>query len=411
MKAVALPIIFLAILVSTGTAEKPHARPEFTTDSNYLYLNGKLFYVKGVVYSPYHPGEPGPGAGPPQKANIQRDFLWMKEANVNSIFLYDFVERKDLYENARKQEIYIIQGIYLDAEAPDFQETRFKKRYQEHIKFVVDAVHNLKGEDYSDTVLAYKIGEEMRPNGIFGTDAGHSELKGYQGKFVGTSKSATPSESFLAEMADFLKGYCSEKYGHVPLVTYAGYALTDHDFKDLGFLDFISQNVTCFWPEEVTRFRPVGKTTGTPYQGYLSWLKSRHPKKPVVITNFWHSCAPQNPYTGGKTEDEQAEGITSDWKDITTCTPPLGGGMVFLWNDLWWPNFHADLKPPPGRDCDVHEPWDYEEWTGLIAFEGADPSRYIVRKRKAYDAVRQMFAENLPYPMESSGEKKSKSVR
>ncbi len=366
----------------------------FTVNKNYFYYDGKKFLVKGINYNPEYPGEfpwdisnlnPLPEK---TKKRIQQDIKDIKSLNANTIRIWE--NPGVIYEYAKKEGLFIFQTIWIDGAIKDYHSPAFKLSQKKYIRFMVDRVHNVNGADYSDIIIAYPVGNELSEESIMTTDTKHPEINHYNGKYTSAPYPSTPTECFIAEMSDYLKDYEQEKYGKTHLVTYINHVVTDSILK-CGFLDFLAFNGFSNSVPEFSK-NPPGSKTGTDYQGWLEKLKSWHPNKPVLITEFGLStapdlpkCGPPNYGYGGNTEDDQADGIAQMWQDISTCRDSLAGGIVFEFNDGWW-MVSADVT-----DKNMHDEDDGEEWFGIISIDGSSVFNHRVKKKKAFYKVREIF--------------------
>jgi hypothetical protein len=176
-------------------------------------------------------------------------------------------------------------------------------------------------------------------------------------------------------MADYTKYYEFETYNHVSLVSYANDIRTA-DIINTHFLDFISQNAYSY---AVPYNRPntsLGSNSGTIFQGWIEELKSKHPNKPLLITetglsvspNANHIDAPNFGY-GGNTELEQTTGLLQNINDINTSVLPTAGVCIHEYLDAWW---KFGLEDSYSKD-----PNDIEEWFGIVKLINANGSYTI----------------------------------
>jgi len=301
--------------------------------------------IKGVAYSPHMPGE---GCDEFGKANYTQDFVWMKQANINTIRTYDQVP-EEILDTATKHDIDVIEGIWI-AQAGDFSDESFKDNCKTHIKEVIDRDKN------KPCIIGWCIGNEL--------DEGNVRSMGKE-----------ETETFLRELYYYAKSLDSNP-NH--FVTHANWPPLDD--LDLSFFDVISFNIYTYWPPKVV---------DRGYYDYIRELREKYPEKPLLVTEFGYSTSPDGPGDGGyggNSEEEQAELIKECWDGIVDAG--CIGGMVFEWNDEWWKNNCY------GEDKNTHESDDPEEWFGIIAVEGAKDD-YTIRKKVAYNAVQEMFGKKI----------------
>lgn len=391
-------LIYLPQLISSSEVKNTNI---FTVDKDYIYLNGKKFLVKGINYMPEYPGElpwelnklkPFPEK---IRKRILNDIKNIKSLHANTIRFWG--ERPyPCFEGAKKEGLYIFLTIWINGDIKDYQSANFKNFQKKYIRTIIDQVHNLEGVDYSDIILAYAIGNELAESNIDSTDEKHPEVNHYKGKYITAPVGSTPTECFLAEMADYIKEYENDTYGVKHLVTYSNMQLTDPLLR-CGFLDFISFNGYCH-DTEIFSKNSDGSHTGTYYQGWLEKTRERFPNKPLLISEFGLSTAPEcvrvGPPTygdGGNTEEDQANGIAQMWNDIITAKYPVAGGIIFVYQDIWWAP--GNIKEPFEIDKESHNENDVHEWYGIVGLEGKSPKDFKVKKRKAFYRVREMFKE------------------
>jgi exo-beta-1,3-glucanase (GH17 family) len=300
-------------------------------------------FIKGVAYNPHMPGE---GCDEFGKANYTQDFMWMNQANINTIRTYDQVP-EEILDTATKHGIDVIEGIWI-AQTGDFSDDSFKDNCKTHIKAVIDRDKN------KPCIIGWCIGNELNEGNV---------------RSVGNEA----TEKFLSELYDYAKSLDPNHF-----VTHANWPPLDD--LDLSFFDVISFNIYTYWPPKVG---------DRGYYDYIRELREKYPEKPLLVTEFGYSTSPDGPGDGGyggNSEEEQAELIKECWNAIVDAG--YIGGMVFEWNDEWWKNECY------GEDKNTHKSDDPEEWFGIIAVEGAKDD-YTIRKKMAYDTVQEMFGKKI----------------
>lgn len=362
----------------------------FTADGDFIYVNGKKTLIKGVAYSPFYPGESH--ADPPRKADIAKDMERIKALGANTIMLY-WLRDETIYREAKRTGLYIIQGIPVDNNPEDFQAEGFKKSLKRRIRYLLKTLHDHGGTDYSDHILAYWIGGELDERAVLTTNRKHAALPAYRGRYVRAPDGANATESFLAEMADYLQTHAVDTFGEKPLVSHINWPSTDERL-DISFMDIACFDVYAYWPDKVAEYLP-SRTTGTAYQGYLQDLKKTYPDIPLIVSEFGYSTAPENPTDTGRSEIRQAVGLVDRWTDILTARPPLAGGLIFEWNDEWWKHSKAATRVPFSNDKFAHEKDDFEEWFGLVSIDGPSFKEYTVRMKPAYYAAQRMYKDDF----------------
>lgn len=355
-------------------------------DRDYVYTNGSRFFIKGMSYSPYYPGE-NPGEYP-KKADIKKDLRMMREAHVNTVMLY-WIRPEVLYRTCRELGLRVIQGLSLD-ETDDFQNIRFKKRMMVRIRYLVDFIHS---NGFSDVILCYFIGGELDPFSIKASNYKNKKMKPYSSLYFKTGRKLNSAESFLQEMADYLREYEKTTYGRTNIISHINWPYGEH-LLNTDFLDMALFDVYSYWPPRVENFPAGGSRTGTAYQGYLEDLKSRYRNTPVLISEFGYSTAPEDDLAA-VSEKEQAALLTDRWTDILTAQVPFAGGCVFEWNDEWWKQGKGAEPVSRQEDPRSHEKDDYEEWFGVAGIDGPSFADYRVRMKPAYDSVKGMYSPSF----------------
>jgi exo-beta-1,3-glucanase (GH17 family) len=389
-----LKLIFVllgVIIVSSCNNEEKItvANTRFTVDNNYILKNNIPYPIKGVVYVPGYPGylpweiEKSITLPAELKNNIATDIANIKALGVNTIRFWG--APKYCYEALKKVgDLNFIQTIWIKGDEPDFQNTAFKETTKAYIREVVDRIYSVFDTN-SPPLIAYLIGNELSEASILSTDAKHPEINTYTGNYIKTDSNCTATEAFLAEMADYAKSYEFETYNHVSLVSYANDIRTA-DIIDAPFLDFISQNAYSY---AVPYYRPhtsLGSNSGTIFQGWIEELKSKHPNKPLLITetglsvspNANHVGAPNFGY-GGNTELEQTTGLLQNINDINTTALPTAGVCIHEYLDAWW-KFGLE-------DSYSQDPNDIEEWFGIVKLIQAN-GYYTTEFRNSYNTLK-----------------------
>lgn len=361
----------------------------FSVDNNYILKNNIPYLIKGVVYVPGYPGylpweiEKSTTLPPELKNNIFTDIANIKAMGANTVRFWG--APKYCYEALKKVgDLYFIQTIWIKGDEADFQNTAFKETTKAYIREVIDRIYAVFDTN-SPPLIAYLIGNELSESSILSTDAKHPEINKYIGNYIKTDSNSTATEAFIAEMADYTKSYEFETYNHVSLVSYANDIRTA-DIINTPFLDFISQNAYSY---AVPYYRPntaLGSNSGTIFQGWIEELKSKHPNKPLLITETGLSVSPNANHIGspnfgygGNTELEQTIGLLQNINDINTSALPTAGVCIHEYLDAWW-KFELE-------DSYSQDPNDIEEWFGIVKLINTNGS-YTIEFRNSYNAIK-----------------------
>ncbi|MDP3920879.1 MAG: hypothetical protein Q8R76_08755 [Candidatus Omnitrophota bacterium] len=386
-----------AFCLCLGSFVAPVSAAEFELGDDYFFQEGEKFLVKGIVYVPVYPGEVPwelvrkTDLPEPLKARIRRDIDDIKGAGANTIRLWEvpvFV-----YEALKDAgDLAFIQTIWFDPSQKDLQNVSYKRRCQHAIRLTLSRIYSVYSEEEPPPILGFIVGSELSRASVESTDDLHPEISGYDGKYISAPKGSTATESFIAEIADYLKTYQTERYGHTHLVSYANEART-YDLLDTTFLDFRSFNAYSYAVLEYAQ-ADEGSATGTLFQGWLEQLKRKHPNKLLLVTETGLSVAPGAEHYGspdygygGNTPEEQATGLEQSWRDITTASSPIAGMVVHEYLDAWW-KFGKE-------DSLEQSPDDVEEWFGLAAIE-KEGTNFKTRLRPAYAKLQELWSALAP---------------
>jgi cellulose synthase/poly-beta-1,6-N-acetylglucosamine synthase-like glycosyltransferase len=307
---------------------------------NQIFKNDSPLKIKGINYGPWRP-ETGPNKKYqyPTPAQIDKDLDLIKEANANTILVYD--PPAYVLEIAEKKELQVFCTFAINWYGLDNDST-----FNAQKTAIVEKVNVLK---QSNALLGWVVGNEIPENAL---------LK-YGYRFY---------EEAIKRFYDAIK-----KVDAVHPVTHSNWPLAKS--LKLSFLDIISFNVYPVWPTEVI---------SRGYGNYIrDILKPIAGSKPLLITEFGI-----NSLEGG--DEGQARTIKSCWEEIKKLN--ICGGMVFSFADEWWKNYDNPVRPdnywlrqPSSNDEATHDE-DPEEYYGLMTSDR--------KPKKAYYAVKRMYAEN-----------------
>lgn len=363
----------------------------FSVDQDYILKNGKPFDVQGIVYVPGYPGflpwdiEASTNLPTHLKASIRKDIRDIKAMGLNTIRLWGAPEY--CYEAIKNVGgLHFIQTIWIDGEAPDFQNSQFKSQTKAYIRSIVDRIYRVY-DDKEPPLVAILIGNELSQASIKATNQAHPNLNQYLGAHIQTDTSRNASEVFLAEMADYCRLYELQEYGRASLLAYANDIRTFDDI-DAPFLDFIAHNAYSY---AVPFYRPLtrpGSSSNRYFQGWVEEVKAKHPDIPLLITETGLSVSPKvrrmgppNYGYGGNSEKDQSEGILANIEDLKTAKAPVAGYCIHEYLDAWWKFGYQDSFSQDSNDI--------EEWFGLVKLkDSADwystefrPSYYSIQNR------------------------------
>jgi len=372
-----------------GTASEPDdMATRFGVDADFIYKDGERFDLKGVVYVPGQPGYlpweiEGRTSLPAElTSRIDTDLAGIKALGANTVRLWGAPAY--CYEAIRALGgLNILQTVWLDGQVSDFQDTDFKAQSRSYIRTVVDRVYAAY-PDNNPPVVAFLVGNELSDASILSTNQAHPDITSFTGNYF-IAENINASESFIAEMADYLRTYEWGTYGRISLISYANDIRTVQ-LIDTPFLDFRSQNAYSYAVPDLRPQTLPGSSSGTLYQGWVEELKHMHPGVPLLITetglsvspNAFHEGPPNYGY-GGNTEAEQATGILQNLADLQTASISIAGVAIHEYLDAWWKfGFEDSLSQDPD---------DVEEWFGIVRLI-PDGMGYSTVPRPVYGEVR-----------------------
>lgn len=410
------------------------------TDDTTIYMekDGEFrpFEIKGVNMGPGIPGQWSTDFAI-DKETYLRWLGYMKEMGANTLRIYtiqsdDFYNAFYEFNENNPDPLYLIHGVWvndyvqnsrLDAYSDEFMDT-----FIEESKIMVDVIHGKRklnigrnasaghgtyNKDISPWVIGYIFGVEwdeltvVYTNDLYKNDEKHNA---YSGKYMYTTKEATPFEAMLARVGDEVIEYETERYSTQRLVAFANWMTTDPfdypEFVETFFMKCANVNVDNIMTTENLKtghfasyhaypyyqdyfhyfddWSPYGisqedfydeKGRLNTYKAYLKLLNNHH-NIPVVISEFGVSTgrgmAQRDINTGrnqGNTsEDDQGDALLRCYDDITATG--CAGCCIFTWQDEWfkrtWNTMYAvDLKRTPyWSDYQTNE-----QYFGLLSFD------------------------------------------
>jgi cellulose synthase/poly-beta-1,6-N-acetylglucosamine synthase-like glycosyltransferase len=329
-------LLFFFLPEGTGYSQNVHV----SIRGDQIYKDGSQFKIKGINYGPWKPGTgPNKNYEYPSAAEIEKDLKLIKEANANTILVYDppaYVLQ--VAERNRLQVFCTFPVNWYGLESDSVLNSQ--KSY------IAERVKMLK---QSNALLGWVIGNEIPENAL---------LKYGNGLY----------ERAIKEIYDEMK-----KVDPVHPVTHSNWPLAKS--LNLSFLDIVSFNVYPVWPTEVI---------SRGYGNYIrDILKPIAGSKPLLVTEFGINSLESG-------NEGQAQTIKNCWEEIkkqNTC-----GGIVFSFADEWWKNYDNPVRPDDywlreaaANDEATHDQ-DPEEYYGLMTSDR--------RPKKSYYAVQSMYSEN-----------------
>lgn len=396
-------------------------------DTVYLFLDGEYreFEIKGVNMGAGVPGHFATDFSI-TKEQYLRWFQNIKDMGANTIRVYTllapaFYDAVYEYNSGNADPIYIIHGLWLD----DYVHFSHRDAYDDDIlgalerdsRTMIDVLWGNRnvylgtGEgtgfyrsNISEWVLGYILGVEWEDLTVVYTDHKYAgEKDSYQGKYMYTTKDASPFEAMLARLGDGVIDYESKRYGAQRLIAFSNWPTTDpfeynhaitYFFNKVAKVDvehikttekfisgtFASYHVYPYYPdylsyeEGVSQRLDINGNVNT-YYAYLQMLNDYH-TMPVVISEYGapssRGMTQIDKHTGrnqgGISEHEQAEALVECYNDIKNAG--CAGSIVFSWQDEW---FKRTWNTMANIDLMNTAYWsDYqtnEQYFGLLSFD------------------------------------------
>ena len=405
----------------------------------YMLKDGKRepYEIRGVNMGSGMPGEWATSFAIDEETYL-RWFSYIQDMGANTIRVYTI--QNDTFYNAfykynkdNPNPLYMLHGVWVndyvqnshrDAYHKDFYDT-----FLENCKISVDVIHGKRKinlgrvasaghgsyqKDISPWVIGYILGVEWDDLTVAYTDDIYRDKDGYssyKGKYMYTSKDATPFETMLTMVGDKVIEYETERYGTQRLVAFSNWPTTDPfkypeiienffmkcaqvDAEHIKTTDkfkpgqFASYHVYPYYPyylsfaedwsvfglgsKEMYRDEK-GRTNA--YRAYLDMLNNHH-TMPVVISEFGVSTGrgmaqvdkDTGRNQGNTSEQAQGQALIDCWRDIKESGS--NGGCVFTWQDEWfkrtWNTMHAvDLS----RTAYWSDYQTNEQYFGLLSFD------------------------------------------
>ena len=174
-------------------------------------------------------------------ANTIRIYAVHGEAFYRAFYAYNSARAAALEE-----PLYLLQGVWVNDYAAfsrlDFYDRGLLPAFRRDCLTAVDVIHGrrelLLGRmassgsgryhcDVSPWVLGYVLGVEWDRDLVIYTDEMCADRNRYEGRYVSASEEASPFEAALAQAADSIIAYETERYGTQRLVAFSNWPVTD----------------------------------------------------------------------------------------------------------------------------------------------------------------------------------------
>jgi len=259
-------------------ANMPVANEQVYVEGKFLKQNGKPFIIKGVTYGTFKPDTDGHQY--PEPETVNKDFLAMKFAGVNTVRVYT-VPPVWLLDTAAHHGLKVIIGLCWEQHIVDFVEQSRARKIFASVSEQVRQCNN------HSAILAFTLGNEI-PSSVV--------------RWLGAKR----VEKFLHRLFQLVKTLAPDS-----LITYVNFPPTE--YLVLPFVDFVSFNVYLETQQQL--------------QSYLNRLHNLAAEKPVLMAEIGLDSL----RNGTRLQSE-----VLDWQ-LNTCTHAgLAGAIVFAWTDEWY---------------------------------------------------------------------------
>jgi len=393
---------------------------------------GEVDFVPGVNIGPTVPGQL-PGEHALESGEYRRWFPQIASVGLRAVRVYTVLPPWFYEELARYNRlnpgapIYLVQGVWIPEEefytTLDLYSPAVRVTFKQEITDAVGAVHgdlvraDLRGHasgtytaDVSPWLLAYSIGVEWDPRATRASDRANKGRAPYSGDYFSSTRKASPTETWLAEMLDHTALAEAQRGVSVPL-TFTNWPTTDpldhpdepHGREDIVGVDanhirvaggwhggyFASYHAYPYYPDfmrhepRLASYEHAGRID--PYAGYLHRLREHHSDMPLMITEFGVpsglGVAHLGPLGRDQGDHSEQEAMTMNAEMLRIIHDlELAGGFVFEWTDEWfkftWNTIDYEL--PRGRRQLWRNPLTNEEHFGLVSVEPGDSPAVVI---------------------------------
>ncbi len=374
-----------------------------------------------------------------------------------------------LYEynaNHPQSPLWLLQGVPFP-EPPvsnDLFEADYFHSCSKEINDAVDVIHGqgdvpsnhlhsggLYTNDVSTWTVGFVIGNTWLSHVVEENDHAHPDMHTYQGSYV-TVPSGTPTEIFLAQMANQLEDYDEGKYNWQHPVAFLNWPTLDpihhptestmeqemairrslgerfrtppgpYDDDDSMTVDpiqiraqaklaagyFADYNVSPFYPDFMIHdpgYLAVEDSQGRdPFLGYLEDLKAHTRGIPLVISDYGIPSSlgighfsPAGFNEGGKTPEQQGDLLARFTRNVYDSG--AAGGTVFEWLDEWFRRSWITRNyETPEEDKPLWTNFmDPSEYYGLLAADPHDRSTHLLQGNPAaWSGTPPLYQKNKP---------------
>ena len=352
-------------------------------------------FLKGIVYSPYYPGEIG-GEILPDDGRYKDHLIKIQELGANTVSV--FPEKMpsgffDALEGTNLSYIPIINiNLYDGTDNSDLLGAAYQEKVLAHIKEIIDYNYSV---GRPELLTYFVLGYEINPAYIINTNNLHSKETSFSGKFL-SLENRLPAEIALAKLLDAAMSYELERYGKRHLyahISFPAYGFlrsfgNSYEFdKNSFFPDFFDVIAINLYP---SYFYPAEDN----FIAYLESL-SKLSTKPIIISEFGLSTAPGVRDDGVPTYEDGSDRAAAKLFNMAAkqvmAISEIKGLFFFEFMDEYWKN-GGEVN-----DDDVQNPNDSEEWFGLYSVSLENDVFVLKAKPEINAAIKNIFKSDNSY--------------
>ena len=264
----------------TGTA--PASTDQITVHGKFLYEGDTKFWIKGVTYGTFCPGE---DATPfPVREVVEQDFTMMAAQGINSVRTY-VPPPIWLLDIAHRNGLRVMVGLAWEQHVTFLDDRKLVKTIEDRVREGIEACAG------HPAILCFSIGNEIPPSIV---------------RWHGRRR----IEHFLKRLFDIGKAVAPDT-----LITYVNFPSTE--YLQLSFLDF-----QCFNVYLESRDRLAD---------YIARLQNLAGEQPLVMGEIG---------LDSRHNGEDVQGQSLDWQIRTAFAEGCAGAFVFAWTDEWYRGGH-----------------------------------------------------------------------
>lgn len=262
-----------------------HGSPRPRVAGKFIFVGDEKFYVRGVTYGTFAPGEDGAQFGGAEV--VEEDFRQMKAAGVNVVRTYTAPPRW-LLDLAARHDLRVMAGLPWEQHIAFLDERGRAREIEERVRA---SVRECAGHP---AILCFTVGNEIPAPVV---------------RWHGRER----VERFLRRLYRAVR-----EEDPAALVTYVNYPSTE--YLDLSFVDFFCFNVYLESEERLA--------------AYLARLQNIAGDRPLVMAEIG---------LDSRRNGEAAQSATLAWQISTAFAAGCAGAIVFAWTDEWWRGgFHIE---------------------------------------------------------------------